>query len=463
MRLNNRTYIPETILTSSIIGILSLLPIMDLDISAGMVLILTASMFFSFWHGRRYGFLILLSSLSLLVMGRILILHREIRWGVLLNILAAGIILSYLGGSIRIIRKNSLNKIMFRFRKSSVANTRLNKVTKAQQEIINELEERVTRQKSSLNLLYERINAIDCLDTNQSISRLLDTIIHFSEADSISLWVFDPGSNQLKLRLRKGETEETSKREPLSLQDTIEGWVFRNNQIFSLRMSLDYENFNNLNTSNTIICCPIVLDNNTWGIINIDSLPFIKYSEYTENLIQIIISLAQPALKKALDFENLLIGEEYNEITGLPHFTQLYRVLDKNRYDESGTYNSSSLIILEFPEYPYLSNKFGSHKIMKLQAELVQELADKNNLSPELFHYRQDSIMALYIPHMDYDGCSLFCLESLEKINNKRWIIEGQIISLDVCIGYASSGTNEKMDPDELMKRAEYLLEIQKI
>ena len=71
------------------------------------------------------------------------------------------------------------------------------------------------------------------------------------------------------------------------------------------------------------------------GVINFESLPFIKYSEYTENLIQIIISLAQPALKKALDFENLLIGEEQNDTTGMPSspsFTEFWiRTVTMNR------------------------------------------------------------------------------------------------------------------------------------
>ncbi len=463
MQLKNRNYLPETIIASVLFGSLSLLPVLESGVPAGLILVLSLAVFVSFWHGRSYGILSLLLSMLLWTGGSVILRRTQIPWVPLINILAAGMILSYLSGSIRTARQNRLNKILFRFRKSSITNTRLNKVARAQQEIITELEERVTRQKSSLNLLYQSINAIDCLDTNQSISRLLDTIIHFTEAGSLSLRVFDPSANQLKLRLRKGDEGEDFSREPLSLQNTIEGWVFRNNQIFSLRMALDYENLHLLNTDGSIICCPVVLDNKTWGVITVESLPFIKYSEYTENLIQIIISLAQPALKKALDFENLLIGEEYNEETKLPQFTQLYRVLDKSRYDESGISNSSSLIIIEFPEFSSLSDRYGRKKTLEMQAELVRELAGRHTGSPEIFHYRQDSTMALFIPHMDYDGCSLYCLESLEYINGKRWNVEGEILKPDVCIGYASSGTNEKMDPDELMKQAEYLLEIQKI
>ena len=137
-------------------------------------------------------------------------------------------------------------------------------ISRAQQDIIKELEERVTRQKDSLNLLFERISAIDCLDTNMSISKLLDTLIHFTNAESLSLWVFDPSVKKLKLKMRKGETQGDSTRDILNLQDTIEGWVFRNNQLFSIRMTLDYDNLGKLNTEESILCCPVVLDNKIW-------------------------------------------------------------------------------------------------------------------------------------------------------------------------------------------------------
>ncbi|QEN07053.1 hypothetical protein EXM22_03280 [Oceanispirochaeta crateris] len=427
------------------------------------MLILTLSLFLSFWHGRFAGFVSLTVSALIYTTGRYYFFNFAPDIKSLFNVVSLGALFIYLGGALRAFRENHKNKIMIRYRKASDKKTRLSMISKAQQNIINELEERVTRQKDSLNLLFERINEIDCLDTNISISKLLDTLIHFTSAENISIWVFDPSSNKLKLKMRKGEKQTEKVRDVLDLQDTIEGWVFRNNQLFSMRMTLDYDNLSKLNTENSIICCPVVLDNKIWGVINIESLPFIKYSEYTENLIQIIISLGQPALKKALDFENLLSGDEQNETTGLPQFTQLYRILDKNRYDDSGTFNTSSLIIFDFLEFSELSQHYGYEKILNLQAELLKELSDHNSNSSEIFHYRQDSMMAMYIPHLDYDGCSLFCLQSLEYINSKKWILEGQTISLDVSLGYSSNGTNEKVDPDDLIKRAEYLLEIQKI
>ncbi|RDG31480.1 MULTISPECIES: hypothetical protein [unclassified Oceanispirochaeta] len=426
------------------------------------MLIITVSILMSFWHGRLAGLLTLGISLLMYCGGQIFLFNEIPELLQIFNVLSLGILLIYLGGALRKLREYKMTKIMRRFRRNSEERNQLSKISHAQQDIIQELEERVTRQKDAINLLYDRIHEIDCLDTNLSISKLLDTLTHFTEAEALSLWVYDPSLNKLRLRMRKGDEQE-GEQPILDLKESIEGWVFRNNQLFSMRMTLDYDNLNQLNSKNSIMCFPVVLDNKTWGVVNIESLPFIKYSEYTENLVQIIISLAQPALKKALDFENLLMGEEQHDITGLPQFTQLYRILDKNRYDESGTINSSSLILIEFQEYPELIDEYGTERIIKLQAELSKSLADKQINSPELFHYRDDSKMALYVPHMDFDGCSLFCLEALESINSKSWDLDGKKISPDVNLGYASSGTGEKMDPDDLIKRAEFLLEIQKI
>ena len=417
----------------------------------------------SFWHGRTAGCLFLVTAL-LLNLGYDVLTHRPLPSPLgLLNTVTFSAVLIYLGGTLKSSRQHKMDKIMVRYRKGSEKRSLLTRVSKAQQEIIKELEERVTRLKTSPTIMFDQIREIDCLDSTQGLSRLLSSISHFTEADALSLWVYNSTENGLTLRMRQGEPDEEDKREKLDLQDSIEGWVFRNNKLFSMRMILDYENLEKLNTHNCIICCPVVIDNKTWGVISIESLPFIKYSEYTENIIQILVSLAQPALKKALDFEALLMGEEHNEDTGLPQFTQLYRILDQQRFDESAGFNSCSLILFEFMNFNELSEKIGRERMVSLQAELLKEIADSSSSSAEIFHYREEDRMALFIPFLDYDGCSLFCLETLEMINEKKWMVREESITPEVNIGYASSGTSQKIEPDDLIKRAEYLLEIQKI
>lgn len=463
MHLKKRNIIPETIIISLIIGGVPLIPKVGNFLPPPQSLILVTALFLAFWHGRLSGILSFLCAMAIYVGGLFYLEEQLPPLDSLLVNGTLGVVLSYLGGSLNQFRLYQIDKILTRYRRMSNEKSKLKEISLSQHDIIRELEERVTRQRSSLNLLYDRIQDVDCLDSNKSLSNLLDTIIHFSETTRISLWVFDNLSSSLKLKMWKGEERSENDTNTRELKQTIEGWVFRNNQLFSIRMAMDYDSLAALNTENSIICCPIVLDNKTWGVINIEALPFIKYSSYTENLIQIIISLAQPALKRALDFESLLSEEEENEYTGLPQFTQLYRVLERYKYDESGTINSSSLVLLEFQDFRELIDKYSLNEIQFLQAQLMEELSIFTKSKPEMFHYREESRVALYIPYLDYDGCSLFCLKSLEYINSKQWDFHGDRLNLEVNLGYASCGTSEKMDPDDLLKRAEYLLEIQKI
>ncbi|OQY33543.1 MAG: hypothetical protein B6241_07615 [Spirochaetaceae bacterium 4572_59] len=464
MQLKKRNIIPETIIISLIIGGVSLIFTVDNIFPSPHTMILITSLFLAFWHGRLAGVLSFLCATAVYMGGRFYLGKEQLPpMDALLVNGTLAVVLSYLGGSLNQFRLYQIDKILTRYRKMSDEKSKLKEISLSQHDIIRELEERVTRQRSSLNLLYDRILEVDCLDTNISISSLLDTIIHFSETSRISLWVYDNLSSSLKLKMRKGEEIGENNTDTRGLKESIEGWVFRNNQLFSIRMAMDYDSLAALNTENSIICCPVVLDNKIWGVINLESLPFIKYSSYTENMIQIIISLAQPALKRALDFESLLNEEEENEYTGLPQFTQLYRVLERYKYDESGTINSSSLVILEFQEFRELIDKYGLKEIQLLQAQLMEELSSFTKSKPEMFHYREESRVALYISYLDYDGCSLFCLESLEFLNSRQWDIHGDSLKMEVNLGYASCGTSEKMDPDDLLKRAEYLLEIQKI
>ena len=50
-----------------------------------------------------------------------------------------------------------------------------------------------------------------------------------------------------------------------------------------------------------IITYPIIIANKTWGVINIEKMPFQKYNEYAETFIAIIIALSSSVLQKAID------------------------------------------------------------------------------------------------------------------------------------------------------------------
>ncbi len=65
-------------------------------------------------------------------------------------------------------------------------------------------------------------------------------------------------------------------------------------------------------------------------------------------------------------------------------------------------------------------------------------------------------------PHLDYDGASLFSLETLGMINEKEWTLNEQIVNLEVMIGYASL-SEEQLEAEGLLQIAENILEMQKV
>ena len=121
----------------------------------------------------------------------------------------------------------------------------------------------------------------------------------------------------------------------LNIENSIEGWVYRNNRIVSARIINNYENLKKMDTGRNLITLPIPLHKNIWGVLNIEDMPFVKYNQYTERMLEIIISLAEPALSRAVDHERQIQQSETDTDTNLPLFSQLYNLL--NRYITSST------------------------------------------------------------------------------------------------------------------------------
>ena len=65
-------------------------------------------------------------------------------------------------------------------------------------------------------------------------------------------------------------------------------------------------------------------------------------------------------------------------------------------------------------------------------------------------------------PNLDFDGTSLFCLEFLEAVNNRNWVINEEDVLLETIVGYSSLG-DKNISASEMLKIAENLLEMQKI
>jgi predicted signal transduction protein with EAL and GGDEF domain len=217
-----------------------------------------------------------------------------------------------------------------------------------------------------------------------------------------------------------------------------------------------------MDTGRNLITMPIPINKKIWGVLNIEEMPFIRYNQYTEKLLEIIISLAEPALSRAIDHDKQIHQSETDSDTGLPLFSQLYTML--NRYIQSTTEGEArmSLLVIEMQNFPEICEQSPSSEVKKIFLNLIDDIQMATAGMAEFFMYKADNQIAVLVPGLDSDGASLLCLEILELVNSAEWVIGKTEIHSEMIIGYSSLGDNA-VDADGLVKHAEHLLEIQKL
>ena len=425
---------------------------------------IAAALFSAVYHGRRFGlFNIVFTAAAVTVFSMIHSgifrpnLHKQD-----MIIFASSVFFIYIFGSIREIDRLKIKNIKEHLRKTTKDCYRTKKLSAAQIAINREMEERVSGQRGSITTLYNQMHQLDSLNLDKSLDVLVETVKIFSEATKLSIWTRSPSPGFLHCVAAANRDNTLDATSLLNIDDSIEGWVFRNNRVVSVRMINNYENLRKMDTGRNIITMPIQLNKKVWGVLNIEDMPFVKYNSHTEKLLEIIINLAEPALSRAVEHDRQVQQSETDTDTMLPLFSQLYNTLNRYIQASSNDKTQISLLIIEIQNFNALSEKFPPSKLKKLFLNLTDELLLASAGLAEFFMYKSDNQMAVLIPGIDSDGTALLCLEILETINSAAWHIGTEEVFIEVIIGYGSLGDNAT-DTDGLIKHAETLLEIQKI
>jgi hypothetical protein len=338
----------------------------------------------------------------------------------------------------------------------------LKKESHALKLVNRELEKRLSTQKDSIISLYIRIQGLYTLNIKNSLNLILGTVQRFTGATSCSIWEYVQEYKKLLLRLSAGWENKSDATTVISVDNSIEGWVVRNNMLFTVKMVLQYDNLNKLDSGRNIYTVPMQAGHKIWGVLNIERIPFEKYNLYTEKILLMIIALAAPALERAIEYESFTVKEPANPITGLPPFSQFYIYLEMevNRMVmEKGTL---SIIIVENINYSELIDGLGKEGLFKLYIKMTDEIKRLSEGKSIFFHYKSDNQFCLLYPNLDYDGCSIFCLKILEALNQKDIELEARIIKPEIILGYASLGEKDN-NAKALIDMADNLLEMQKV
>ncbi len=425
------------------------------------------------YYGKYYGFLSLFFSVFVIALPLPLALDliygqvwRPAYWRNLQKVALSPLALTLLGiytfGIIRDYYVSQIGRCKNRLKKISREAGLLKRNAKAIMAVNHELEGRVSRQQDSITSLHSSIQVLYSLNLNKALYSILEIVNKFTGVRKASIWEHYPESKDLRLAAHLGWSEEEVARTIIPAEKTIEGWVLRNDMLFSVRMLIQHANLARMDSSRNLLTLPITAGTKIWGVLNIEEMPFIKYNQYTEKLLSMILALAAPALEKAIEYESVITQKEINPETGLPSFSHFYSLLQKDLQRLTVQKGTLSIIIIELLNFTDLSADFGEKKIYTVIGQLAEQLRIASLNRANLFHYKADGQLVILFPNLDYDGASLFCLDILSTINEYQWNIDGQEIALETALGYAAVG-DEQMDADKMLEISENLLEMQKV
>jgi hypothetical protein len=374
---------------------------------------------------------------------------------VLVGVLAAG----YLRDSY----ERSSSRIMGRLRDLVRRNVQLKKMNEALALLSDELERRVSGQRDSVSALYARIRKMDSTDLDKVLSGLLDAIAAFSQASSAVVYEYDPRSERL-LRLAylgpEGEAE-------LSLDDSLEGWVFRNDSTFSLRSVDDYLNISRVDYKDSVLAYPLKAGGLPWGVLNVREMPFYRYNPITENNLGIVVELASAYIRKAVDFRDRVLRHPRNEITGLPGYGELRRVLGEELERRARRRLPVSVVVVEILGFAELAFAGPGRDAFLLLKEFAEAASSRGRALA--FHSREDGQLAFVLPDTDRDGASLFCLGLSEKAGEGAWHAGGQAVRIEIAFGLSSypgsaaaAAATAEARPEALLAEAESVLALSK-
>lgn len=422
------------------------------------------------YYGKYYGFLSLLLSALTWIFPLPLVLQRlypslTLSWRELAAFSAVPVAVTlgevYVLGLIRDSLVHRAGDARARLQAMSREKGLLTRQVRSLRTVNLEFEERLSRQEESITSLYGQVQSLYSVNLDKALQSILEMVRRFVGATRCSIWEYRGETRSLVLAATLGWENEEEAPSEIPEEDSIEGWVMRNNMMFSVKMLLEYENLKKLDQGRNIMTLPITAGRTTWGVMNIEAMPFAKYNLYAEKLLLMVMSLAAPALERAIDFQTVVRQEDVNPVTGLPSFLQFYSLFSSEVKRSSGQ-EKTALLVLDLTNFNQLVGQYGRDSVLLLLLEMTKEIREIAQGHVRFFHYKADSQLALLCPGLGSDGASLLSLNLLERINGCHWMIREERVFLEVILGFAvAAGPGQSVD--EMLDVAENLLLMQKV
>jgi hypothetical protein len=353
-------------------------------------------------------------------------------------------------------------RLLDRFRSAVHGEVALRKQNDVLEKVNLVLESRVSSQRDSITLLHDQVRKLASLNLEQALKTILETVAQFTGMTAGVIWTLDEEKKHLVPVAEWGWSADEIRDVTLDPETTIEGYVLRNRKPFSVRMLMDNAEFDRFDSSRTILTLPIIIGAKSWGVLSVEDIPFERYSQYTETILAVLLSLSEPYLRQITEYETLNSQNEVDPETGRPLFSILYKTLESDLERFRHEPGFVSLVIVEISNYSDLTEKWSREQVKNLLFSLKDDIDKVKSMKSKAFHFKEDSQLVLLVYDLDQDGTSFFCLDLLAMFSGYHFDIGEERVPVELIIGFSSS-SQSGASVDSMIDTADHLLSIQRL
>jgi GGDEF domain-containing protein len=289
---------------------------------------------------------------------------------------------------------------------------------------------------------------------------VLDTVAELTGASRCSLWQLDPTTDELVVKATTGWADIDPAERRLPVNGSIEGWVLRNDRLFTAKDLTRYDTLRRVDRGTVIYSAPLRAGARAWGVIDIEDLPFERFAAHTEHMLLLVAAVAAAPLEQAIAYESGLEPAGRSTDTGCPLFEQLERVLRTEVAERAADGGTLSVVLIQMNNYHRLATVIGLDRTGDVIRRVLHAIRQVAPGIVRCFHYKNEGQLAVICPGLDFDGAALFALDFLRWSAEASWLDDIGEVRPEFTAGYSSLAHGVD-DTEALLRMAENLLSMQ--
>lgn len=313
----------------------------------------------------------------------------------------------------------------------------------------------------SISGLGEQLSRFQSLDRATVLDATLSATRLMTGAEGVAIYQVDEATLQLTRQAVWPEQNQARYAPTLDIASTIEGWVVRTNQMFTLRYLTEQPELAKIDHGSTIIAVPIRTRGRTWGVLVVGDMPFLAYNQTAEVSLEVVAALAAGGVEQSFGAAATVVpadtAPEDTPEESLLHEPDVLQP-DLERMVAAG--GQVSLFIVELRGYARHPLALSHDK----QRQLVETVCDRLYLltsgAARLYRYQLASQFVLVGANLGYDAAPYFLLRILETIGGEAWSVEAETILPEALVGFASTHDG---GAEVMIDRAEAMLAVQTV